>query len=907
MVRSMKGIRAGEIQRSDNRAGWMEIGIYKVFFVILLCLLTPVLVRAQEKGKVAVLPFEIHSPEPIDYLKEGLQTMLTSRMAEKGYDLISTAVVNKHPMAFLPAFETKDIVALGKDLDADWVILGSLTQIGIRVSLDLKVVDVSMVKSPFSVFMVEDDVDRVADAVERAAVSIDNQISGVTQIESIQVTGNRRIESDAILAVIESRKGERFDQDKLDDDLRAIFRMGYFKDVSIESEDGAKGKVVTFKVVEKPSIGQISFDGNKKIKDKELEEEIGIKKYSILNQSEVKQSVNRLREHYRLKGYYNVEITDEIQDLPNNEVSLLYHINEGEKVYIRKIEFVGNTIFDDDDLKDVMETSEKGFLSWFTKSGMLDMKKLEFDIQKVVSFYHNRGYIKAKAGEPQVAYDEGVKGLKITIEIIEGNQYKVNKVSLEGDLIRPEEELQAALKINKEKFFNREAIRQDILMLKDLYADDGFAYAEVVPITKEDDKNYLVDITYEISKKKRVRFERINITGNSMTRDKVIRRELKVVEDDYFSGTNLRKSTANLHRLGFFEDIEVNTREGSQDDLMILDIGVKERRTDTFSVGAGYSSFDKVIGMTQVSFNNLGGRAQRLVGQAALGSRTTQFSVSFTEPWLLDKPLSAGVDLYKWVTEYDTYTKDSLGGALRFGFPLNIDEYTRGSIRYAYDDADITDVLDTAATVIKDMAGTNVTSSITLGVERDSKDRPWDTRKGSVNSLSVEYAGGIFGGNSYFTKYMAKSQWYFPMWWDTVFMIEGRAGYAKERSGGRLPIYEKFVLGGIDSVRGYEYATISPRDPATGDVIGGEKMWVYKLEYIFPVLKEQGLRGLVFFDAGNVFRKEEDFEFKARSSVGTGVRWYSPIGPLRLEYGWKLDKRTGETGGTWEFSIGGQF
>ncbi len=907
MARSMKGVRDGVIQVSDNRAGWMEIRIYKILFVIFLCLMTPALVRAQGKGKVAVLPFEIHSPEPLDHLKEGLQSMLANRMAEKGYDIISPDRVNKHPLAFLPAFETKDMVALGKDLNADWVILGSLTQIGVKISLDLKVVDVNMVKPPFSVFMVEDDVDRAADAVERAAVSIDNQISGVPQIESIRVTGNRRIESDAILAVIESKKGERFDQDKLDDDLRAIFRMGYFKDVNIESEDGAKGKVVTFHVVEKPSIGQISFDGNKKIKDKELEEEIGIKKYSILNQSEVKQSVNRLREHYRQKGYYNVEITDEIQDLPNNEVSLIYHINEGEKVYIRKIEFVGNTIFDNDDLKDVMETSEKGFFSWITKSGMLDMKKLEFDIQKVVSFYHNRGYIRARAGEPRVTYDKETRGLTITIEIIEGNQYKVNKVRLEGDLIRPEEELQAALKINKEKYFNREVIRQDILMLKDLYADAGFAYAEVVPVTKEDDKNYLVDITYDISKKKRVRFERINITGNSMTRDKVIRRELKVVEGDYFSGTNLSKSTSNLHRLGFFEDIDVNTREGSRDDLMILDIGVKERRTDTFSIGAGYSSFDKVIGMTQVSFNNLGGRAQRLVGQAALGARTTQFSLSFTEPWLLDKPLSAGVDLYNWKTEYDTYTKNSLGGALRFGFPLNIDEYTRGSVRYGYDNAEITDILDTAATVIKEMAGRNVTSSMTFGVERNSKDRPWDTRSGSVNSLSVEYAGGVFGGDSYFTKYTAKSAWYFPMWWNTVFMVEGRAGYVVERPGGRLPVYEKFVLGGIDSVRGYEYASISPRDPATDDAIGGEKMWLYKLEYIFPVLKEQGLRGVVFFDAGNVFRKEEDFEFKARRSVGTGVRWYSPIGPLRLEYGWKLDPRTGETSGAWEFSIGGQF
>ena len=876
------------------------------FFIMFMVLFMPCALQGQERGKVAVLPFRIHAMESLDYLKTGLQEMFTARMAEMGYSLVDPAIINRHPLVLQQHYEKEDVRVLGEDLQADWVITGSLTQIGKKISIDIKIFDVHMTKSPFTIFIVADDIDRLPDTVERAVTSIDNKISGVTQVNSIRVAGNRRIESDAILAVVETKKGDRFDQNRLDKDLRAIFKMGYFKDVNIEVEDGTNGKNVTFKVVEKPSISSISFEGNKKIKDKTLIEEIGIKRYSILNMSQVKQSINRLEEYYRQKGFYNIRINEKIQERPNNEVALIYLIDEGEKISITKIQFIGNAIFKDSELKDIMETSEKGFFSWITKSGVLDRKKLEFDIQKIVSFYHNRGYIRARAGEPEVTYQEG-DGLTITIEIIEGHQYKVNTVEIKGDLIKPLGVLMDRIRINKEEYFDREVLRQDILMLKEMYADEGYAYAEVIPVTKEDDKAFTVDITYDISKRKRVRFERINITGNQITRDKVIRRELKVVEGEFFSGTNLEKSTRNLRRLGFFEDIKLRPRQGSREDLMILDVDVKERPTGTFSVGMGYSSFDDVIGMMQVSMENFLGKGQRLAGQAALGGRTTQFNISFTEPWLLDRPLSTTIDLYNWKTEYDTYTKDSIGGALKVGFPLNLDDYTTGSIKYIYDDADVTDISDRAAAIIKDMAGKNVTSSITLGIERDSRNDIWNTSEGSVNSLTFEYAGGVFGGDSYYTKYTARSAWYFPMWWDTVFMIQGRAGYVTERSGGKLPIYERFTLGGINSVRGYDYASIGPKDPVTGDVIGGEKMWIYNLEYRFPLYKQVGLVGLVFFDAGNAFTKEEPLKFRGRRSVGVGVRWYSPIGPLRLEYGWKLDQEPGEKIGAYEFSIGGLF
>ncbi|MBW1911984.1 MAG: hypothetical protein JRI43_02200 [Deltaproteobacteria bacterium] len=497
-----------KLDRSDrgemSMKGFMLTGIIratvnKILLAALFCLVIPAAVQASDTGEIAVLPFRIHSLEPQEHLKRGLQEMLTNRLTGEGLQCIDPDVVNRHPMAFLPVFEQEDLLAVGRELKAAWVVLGSLTQVGMRVSLDLKVVDASGVKSPFSIFMVEDDIDRLASAAERAATSIYNKITGVVQIDSIQVRGNRRIESDAILAVVESKKGERLDPDQLDKDLRTIYKMGFFTDVNIKTEDGAVGKVVVLQVKEKPSIASISFSGNKEVKDKALNEEVGIKLYIILNRSEVKQSVNRIRDLYRGKGFYNVRITEKIEELPNNTVSLAYIIKEGEKVHITKIQFVGNEEFDDDDLRDIMETKEKGFLSWFTKSGLLDRKKLEFDIQKVIAFYHNHGYIRARAGDPEVRYEEKEKGLTITTEIIEGHKYRVNNVRVEGDLIRPVDELLGRIKVKKEGFFNREVIREDIILLREICANDGYANAEVVPITKEDDKNSLVDISYNIT------------------------------------------------------------------------------------------------------------------------------------------------------------------------------------------------------------------------------------------------------------------------------------------------------------------------------------------------------------------------------------------------------------------------
>lgn len=737
-------------------------------------------------------------------------------------------------------------------------------------------------------------------------------------IEDVMVLGNQRIEKEAILAVIETKKGDVLDYDRLDKDLRNIFRMKFFMDVTTEITDGAEGKIVIFHVTEKPSIGEIVFKGNKKIRDEDLKKEVGIKIYAILDEQEIKQSINRLTEFYKKKAYYNVEIETSTESIPNNEVRLTYQIAENEKVYVTKIKFQGNNHFKDRKIKKQMETNEKGFFSWITNSGTLDKKKLEFDVHRITAFYNNNGFIRAKIGEPEIIFNKK-KGLTVKIDIEEGNQYMVRNVFIRGDLIKPEEELLKKVNIKKEKVFNRETVRNDMLALKNEYVDVGYAYAEVSPNTEEDDEKHLVDVIYTVTMGQKVSIERINIIGNAVTRDKVIRRELKQIEGDEYSGEAIRKSKENLDRLGFFEEVEMQTKKGSGDDKMVMDVKVKERPTGSFSIGAGYSSQDSIFAMFQIAQNNLFGRGQKLQASAKLGGLSTEFNVGFTEPWLFDTRLSGNINLYKWKQEYDSYsyeglnydeyTRDSSGIGLGLGYPIDkIDEYTRGYVNYAYDNSDISNVPEDASILWKDMEGKNITSSVTFGIGRDSKDKPWDTSKGSENSISFEFAGRGLGGDVDFNKLRLTSAWYFPLWWKTVFLLRGNWGFMEEMAGGKLPVYQKFRIGGINSVRGFDYASISPRDPVTNDRIGGERMMYYNFEYRFPVLKEQGIVGLVFYDMGNVFTDDEHYTFSGiKKSAGLGIRWYSPMGPLRIEYGKNLDPQEGEESGKWEFSVGGLF
>lgn len=871
-----------------------------LLFIIVLYFF-PTAAYSQEKVSLVILPFEIHSMEDLSYLQDEISNVITKNLEQEGAVILTPGT--------LPDFKSEETIEsfdrirnFGVKNGADHVVWGSLTLIGHKFSLDVKMIK-SFGEAPPIVFIKEGlGIENLPGTAKRLARDIGMKLFKREIVASVVITGNKRIEADAIKRVIKSKSGEIYLPKKLSEDLKAVYSMGYFDDIRIETEETPGGKKIVFKVKEKPTIRVIRLKGNKVFKDDKIKENLTIKTGSILNTFKVQSNINRIEEIYKEKNYHNVNVTYTVLPIEHNQVDLEFTIDEGEKVLIESINFEGNNAYTDKELKKLMKTTEKGFFSWLTSSGDLKREDLDQDITKLSSFYYNNGYIQAKIGEPKIEFKENE--ITITIKIDEGPQFKVGNVDVTGDLVLPKEELLKKLKITKETYYNREVVRNDILALTDLYSDEGYAYADISPRIEKDFDTLKVNITYVVNKGKLVYFENIIIGGNTKTRDKVIRRELKVYEQELYSGRELKQGVRNLYRLDFFEDIKVNTVKGSADDKMILKVDVTEKSTGSFSFGAGYSSEENVFGMASIMQRNLFGRGQILQLQAQIGSRTTQYNLNFTEPWLFDIPLSAGIGLYNWETDYDTYDRKSIGGRIRFGYPVY--KFTRANIGYNYDHADISNISEDAAESIKDLEGTNITSAVTASLIYDSRDRAFNPTEGSKHSISIEYAG--LGGNIAFTKYLADTGWYIPLFKETTGFLHGKTGYVKENSGGILPDYERFYLGGINSMRGYEWREIHVLDEE-GNEIGGDKFVQFNVEYLIPLLKDQGIVGVLFYDMGNVFNDDESIDLgNLRSSTGFGFRWYSPVGPIRIEYGYKLDVKEGEEkGGQWEFSMGSAF
>jgi outer membrane protein insertion porin family len=854
---------------------------------------------AAAENQTAVMPFTIYSQEDLNYLRKNILETLQGSLSRQKIPVTPLPEVEPWLTRQIPT-SWEELRRLGRSLGADRVVYGSVTKIGQRVTLAGNLLEVNKDQPPQTFSFSEEGLENVLKLVERFSKELALKISGLEKVVSVQVRGNQRIESQAVERELKSKPGEAYQPDLVDQDLRAIFKMGYFSDVRVETETVPEGKKLIFNVTERPFVKKIEFKGNKEFKEDELRDQVTLKPFAILNMNAVNESLEKLKTFYQSKGYYNVQINQEVQPEDKQSVTVAFNIQEGKKVYIKTITFQGVKAFKPKQLLSIMETNEKDFLSWITSSGLYKKELLEKDLEKISAFYYNRGYLKAKVGEPEVKHEGD--WLYVTIPIEENVQYKMGTVDLQGDLLDPKEKMLAGLAIRKEQFYNREVIRNDVLKLVDRYSLDGYAFAEIVPQIKEDPAGPQVDLIYEIKKGSKVYFERIDIVGNTKTRDKVIRREFKVAEGGLFDAAGLRRSNENLNRMDFFEEINISTTPGSQEDRMNLKVEVKEKMTGSFSMGVGYSAADQFSVMGQIAQRNLFGRGQRLSLDAYLSTRNTRYNLAFTEPWLFDIPLSAGASLYNWLREYDEYTKDSFGGTIDFGYLL-WGEYTRGYLTYTYDDANVSNVKLNAPDPIKNSEGQNTTSSIRFTLKRDTRDQVFNATKGSLNSASVEYAGGPLGGTSQFTRYLVGSGWYFPVFWGTTFFLNGKGGYIQEH--GKVPDYEKFYLGGINSIRGFKYYDIGVVDPVTGNKYGGDKMVQFNLEYIFPVVEKAGVKGVLFFDTGNVYLKDDSIDpSNFKKTVGVGVRWYSPMGPLRLEWGYNIDPKPGDDTSNWDFSIG---
>lgn len=866
-----------------------------LIFLLLFLSISPPLFA--EDVTVILLPFEVHSRDNAPHLQNAIYEGLAGQLGKiKNIQLMERE-------RFTKSLEGKRIddslaYAVGKETNAAYVITGSLTEFGEVISVDVRILDVKRGAFLPAIFAQGRGLEGMGVLSAQLSTDILIRMGAEQRIARIEFKGNRRIESSAISQVLRSVSGSVFSEVSLAEDIKAIYKMGHFTDVTAQATDVPEGKIITFVVQEKGIISSIKIEGNKAISKDDVEAAITVKVKQPLNLEKIKADVTKIKDLYDSKGYYNAEIVDIVEKEGDKDARVIFKIVENQRLYIRSITFSGNEAYTKKELLKVMDTKEKRFFHFFSDSGILKKEQLKQDIEKINAFYLNNGFIYAQVGEPEITYDK--KGIRVKIPIAEGRQYRVGKVDIAGDDLKtPRSELLAKLEIVKKKYYDREAVVKDMDRLQQVCSDEGYAYADVVPRTSPQEKDQTVDITYQIAKGNQVYFNRINIAGNNKTRDKVIRRLLAVVEGDLYSKSNLKKSYMALNRLRYFEEVDFQTEKGPDEGLTDVNIRVKEKPTGMFSIGAGYSAYENVVFTAQISQQNLFGRGQTLSLTANIGSRTANYSLSFIEPWLFDIPLWSKFDIWNMDREYDAYDLDSQGVGFTFGYPIW--EYVTGYAGYKYSADNVGDLETNASSYVKRQEGDTTTSSLTLTLSRDTTDDNIFPSTGSKSSFSMGYTGRFLQGDADFNKYELSSAKFFSLPLDTVFSIRGRLGYLQETGGKEAPVYERFYLGGLNSLRGLRL--VGPKDPVTGDEIGGLTMLNFNVDFVFPLIKNAGIKGVLFFDTGNAW--ESGYHISdMRKTTGVGIRWYSPIGPLRMEWGHVLDRKGTEPASRWEFSIG---
>jgi outer membrane protein insertion porin family len=770
-----------------------------------------------------------------------------------------------------------------------------------------------------------------AAAQEQAAAQRTGPQGTGPKVSQVVVEGNVRVEDDAIRVHLQTEAGDPLDPALVDEDIRSVYAMGFFDQVEVDvSPEGPDTAIVTFRVKERALVRKVTIEGTDEVKEEEVAGALRIRPHTILDPRKLREGIDAARALYSKEGYLDADIEYTITPVGENEVDVAYRIEEHDPIRIEDIEFEGNEAFSDRKLRGLMQTKESWILSTFTGAGNLNRDVLQTDVERLTAFYYDNGYVTVRIDEPQIERRDDE--LVVTIRIDEGARFDVGTVEVEGPNL-PEniQDRTGELAMKSGEVFAAGAMRDDVQKLTEWLSEDGYAFAAVEPATNIDAEAKTVDITYQVDRGTPVIVDRIDVTGNSKTRDNVVRREMRLQEQELFSGAQLRKSREALQRLGFFQEVNISTRKTAAPDRMEVVVNVAEAQTGAFSAGAGFSSNDALLFNVNIRENNLFGRGQRLVLNADVGSIRRNIILSFTEPYLRGTPLTAGFDLFSWRLEFIDFARAGTGGGVQFtypvtalgwdslwGFPL---EEVRIGLDYRLEDASIEDVSQFAAREIRIEEGSSIISSVTPRISRNTVNHAFDPTAGSINSASFEVAG--LGGVQ-FLKTELLSRWYYTFWrskllGDFTYSIGGTLGWGlgeRGLDGEQLPLFERYFPGGINSLRGFEARTLGPREfrknqfgRVTGNTpIGGSSEILVTNEIIFPILKDIGLKGVVFLDGGNAYRELSDVSIDtSRFSVGGGMRWLSPLGPLRVELAFPLNDKPFDDTELIQFSFGGPF
>lgn len=728
-------------------------------------------------------------------------------------------------------------------------------------------------------------------------------------IREVQIEGTQRIEPETVRSYLAIQPGDPYDAERVDRSLKALFATGLFADVTLRRE----GDALIVRVVENPIINRIAFEGNNKLDDETLQQEIQLRPRVVYTRTKVQSDVKRILDLYRRNARFAATVDPKVIPLEQNRVDLVFEIDEGPTTGIKGIIFVGNTHFTDGQLREVIQTTESRWWRFLTTDDSYDPDRITYDRELLRRFYLSEGYAEFRVLSAVAELAPERDGFYVTYTLEEGERYKFGKIEIATQLknLNPEE-LRPYLAMKEGDWYNADLVEKSINQITDAVGNRGFAFVDVRPRPTLDRENYVVDLVFDVDEGPRVYVERIDVVGNLRTLDKVIRREFRLVEGDAFNTSRLRRSQQRIRNLGFFKKVDVRNEQGSAPDKTVITVEVEEQSTGELSLGAGFSTTEGPLADISIRERNLLGRGQDLRAAFLISGRTQQLDLSFTEPYFLDRNVAAGFDLFRIERDNQdrsSFDQFSVGGAIRFGFQIT--ENLRETVRYTLRTDEITNVDSNASRFIREQEGTRTTSAIGHTLFYDRRDNRIDPTEGYFAALSNDLAG--LGGDARYIRTRVSSGYYYPVSApDWVLSVAGEVGHI-QGLGKDVAIQDRFFIGG-DTLRGFETGGIGPRDVDTGDSLGGNTFAVGSVSLQFPLglPQELGVAGRVFTDFGTLFNLDQSGseivdKSSLRASIGTGVSWRSPFGPIRVDFAVPVVKESFDETELFRVSFGTRF
>lgn len=720
-----------------------------------------------------------------------------------------------------------------------------------------------------------------------------------TIVRDVEIRGQQRTPESTIRFYLKTEIGQPYSPQTVREDVQRLYALRSFDDIRVTAEELANGIRLVFTVTEKPAIRSVGFSGNRAVAEDEIKKRLPLKERETFDRNRLNETVTGLQQYYQQEGYYFAYVSPEVMAVEGNQVDITLRITEGKKIRIERIRFTGNRHFTERELRQVVQLKEFVAPVLSGPTSLYRPEALRVDLQLLENFYQNHGYINIQLGEPVVEINREASAIVITVPIVgEGEQFKVGRVTMTTDEVFTGEELRQKARLTTGEIYSREAVRRDIQALTEAYADRGHAFADVAPTVSVDPQTRLIHLSFTTRPGPRVYIGRIDIVGNERTRDWVIRRELRLDEGDLYSGSRLRRSRQRLTNLQYFEEVKIDTKRRTEEGLMDLAVEVTEQSTGQFTAGLGFSSIESVVFTASVTQRNLFGRGQSITASARVGSISSDFLLDFREPYFLGRPIQAGISLFRRTSDFFTF--DSVRTGFAFSLGRSLGEFAQVGATYSFEVLEISDLDPSASELLEEQEGRSTTSSITPRIVWDSRDNRFDPTQGSLHSFEIPFA--TFGGSNRFYKFIGSSTWHFPLPGGLTGFIRGRFGIGGGYSGESLPAAERFFLGGVTTVRGFDFRDLGPQD-REDNPLGGASFLQFNLE----VGRSLGrlLRLVAFLDAGNVYDEHNPLDLgELRRSAGFGIRILTPVGPIRLDWGFKLDRRPGESIGELGFLLG---